>query len=259
MGISHPFGITFLFGKDVFMKNNIEEFKKHVNNYNVQDENIKRKLVHSIRVMKISKYLAKKLKLSKLDIHIAELIGLLHDYARFEQWTKYKTFSDLNSIDHGDLGVELLFNENNIKKYDLNEEDYELVYNSIKYHNKYDYPKTMDDLNETHCKIIRDSDKLDILYICSKNKRKISKDDKISKKAQEDFYKKILVSRKDIKSTSDEILLELSWVFDINYKESYKYLKKKKYIWKLFRSIDNKEKFLKYFKYADKYIKERLK
>ena len=241
------------------MKNNIKEFKKYVKKYDLKDKNIKRKLVHSIRVMKICKYLAKKLKLSKTDIKVSEIIGLLHDYARFEQWTKYQTFSDLNSIDHGDLGVELLFDNNEIKNYELNEEDYELVYNAIKYHNKYDYPKDLDKLNKTHCKIIRDSDKLDILYICSKDKKIIDKNDKISKKVEEVFYKNILVSRKDAKTKSDEIILELSWVFDINYKESYKYLKKKNYLWKIYKNINNKEYYLKYFKYVDKYIKERLK
>ena len=41
-------------------------------------------------------------------IELASLIGLLHDIARFEQYTKYKTFNDLESFDHGDYGVEIL-------------------------------------------------------------------------------------------------------------------------------------------------------
>lgn len=240
------------------MTENIKEFKKFVKGYNLKDKNIKLKLVHSIRVMKISKYLAKKLKLSKADVNVAKIIGLLHDYARFEQWTKYQTFSDLNSVDHGDLGVLLLFKENNIEKFELNEEDYGLVYNGVKYHNKYEYPDNLDELSETHCKIIRDSDKLDILYIYSKNKKVIDKNDKISKIVKDDFYKNILVSRKDIKTKSDEVLLVLSWVFDINYKESFVYLKNKKYLWKIYNNIDGKEKFLKYFKYADAFIERRI-
>jgi len=36
------------------------------------------------------------------------IIGLLHDYGRFIQWKKYKTFTDIDSIDHADLGVNLL-------------------------------------------------------------------------------------------------------------------------------------------------------
>ena len=64
-----------------------------------------------------------------MDIEIPEesiiLIGLLHDIARFEQYTKYKTFRDSISIDHGDLGVEILFEEKEIEKYDLDKKYYQ--------------------------------------------------------------------------------------------------------------------------------------
>ena len=36
------------------------------------------------------------------------LIGLLHDIGRFEQVKVYDTFSDIDSIDHADYGVEIL-------------------------------------------------------------------------------------------------------------------------------------------------------
>lgn len=58
--------------------------------------------------MKISKRIAKGMKLTQEEIDIATLIGLLHDIARFEQYTKYHTFKDAESIDHGDLGAEIL-------------------------------------------------------------------------------------------------------------------------------------------------------
>ena len=77
----------------------------------------------------ISNY-AKYLGLNNKDITLASFIGLLHDYARFEQWTKYKTYSDKDSIDHGDLAVKRLFEDNEIINYDLDVNDYEIVYNS---------------------------------------------------------------------------------------------------------------------------------
>ena len=39
---------------------------------------------------------------SAKEIELAGLIGLLHDIARFEQFTKYQTFNDRLSFDHGD-------------------------------------------------------------------------------------------------------------------------------------------------------------
>ena len=70
---------------------------------------------HSIRVMEISKQIAQGLNLNEEQVKVATLIGLLHDVARFEQFTKYRTFNDNESIDHGDYGVAIL--EKDIRKY----------------------------------------------------------------------------------------------------------------------------------------------
>ena len=52
--------------------------------------------------------------MSKEDIDLAWLTGLLHDIGRFEQVRRYGTFNDAKSIDHGKLGVEILFLEGKI-------------------------------------------------------------------------------------------------------------------------------------------------
>ncbi|MEI3508262.1 MAG: HD domain-containing protein [Bacilli bacterium] len=71
-----------------------EEFKRYVSNYNINDKAIKMKYNHSLRVQKLCKEIAEKTGYSENDIKIAEVIGLLHDYGRFPQWTEYKTFND---------------------------------------------------------------------------------------------------------------------------------------------------------------------
>ena len=82
------------------------EFIRYTENYNLQNGHIKGKQEHSLRVMEISKQIAKGLNLSQEEIDLATLIGLLHDIARFEQYTQYHTFKDMLSVDHGDLGAE---------------------------------------------------------------------------------------------------------------------------------------------------------
>ena len=82
--------------------NNAQKFfLEYVQNYDLNNENIKRKEQHSLRVMAISKKIAEELKLSEKEIKLATLIGLLHDIGRFEQYTKWKTFSDKISTNHG--------------------------------------------------------------------------------------------------------------------------------------------------------------
>ena len=133
-----------------------EQFTKYVYTYDILDEEIAKKYYHSLRVMDISRQIALDNKLSSIDIELASIIGLLHDYSRFEQWDKFHTYNDTLSINHGDLAILRLFKEYEIKKYYSKEIYYDIIYDAIKYHNKYTYPKDLKKSNDLHCKIIRD-------------------------------------------------------------------------------------------------------
>ena len=85
-----------------------KEFEIFVQQYDLENEKIKRKFGHSFRVMEKAGQIAKSLSLPNEEIELSKLIGLLHDIGRFEQERIYKTFKDHESIDHGDLGVEIL-------------------------------------------------------------------------------------------------------------------------------------------------------
>ena len=71
-----------------------KEFDNYTKNYDLDNENLNKKYYHTYRVMGICKAIAKSLKLSDEEINLAKIIGLLHDIARFEQYTKYRTFAD---------------------------------------------------------------------------------------------------------------------------------------------------------------------
>jgi len=242
------------------MHNIISKFDNYVENFNVNDPMIKLKFFHSYRVMDLCRQLAENLKLSDEDIYLAMIIGLLHDYARFEQWTKYKTFSDLKSIDHGDLAVKLLFEDNQIKKFNIDKKYYNIIYDAIKYHNKYSYPDNLEEQNELFCKIIRDADKLDIFYLCSIGDIKLSTDDSdISQVINNGFYKNELLKKEDSNNINDDIILKLAMIFDLNFEYSINHLKNSGVINKLYEAIENKDKFKDYFAYAKEFIEKREK
>ena len=81
----------------------------------------------------------------------------------------------------------------------------------------------------------------------------------ISSAVIESFYKKEYINYKDVKGLSDKIILNLAFVFDINYDYSFKYIKNQKLIEKIFENINNKEKFRVYFEFVIDYINERVK
>ena len=234
-------------------------FKEYVAAFDMNDPAIARKYYHSLRVMDLSMLIAKYSNVSKENIEIVAIAALLHDYARFPQWLKYKTYSDIESIDHGDLAIELLFENSMINKFCKEVKYYDEIYDAIKYHNKLSIPEKLSEHNKLLCKIIRDADKLDIFYLFSVNKDLILEDDAtISLDVEENFYLKKSVEYKKIKNKSDKILLDLAFVYDLNFDYSFKYLKETKLIDKIYESIENKEKYKKYFDFINKYIDERI-
>lgn len=228
------------------IKKSKDEFMKYTNNYDIENENIDRKIYHSLRVMEISKKIATNMGLGNEKIELATLIGLLHDIGRFEQFKIYQTYSDLESIDHGDLGADILKQNNFIRNF-IKESKYdEIILKSIQNHNKY---KIADDLNKEEkffCKIVRDADKIDILYeaieIFWKNGREEIQNDLISDKVYNEFLsKKPIKKDKNMKKNGiDKLVLMLAFVFDINFHESLEILKKEDYLNKILNNFDFK-------------------
>ena len=92
-------------------------FKEYVKNYDSNNPKIKAKISHIQRVAINSKEIANTLKLNEENTKLAELIGLLHDIGRFEQVKRYNTFIDKTSINHGELGVQILFEDKIIRDF----------------------------------------------------------------------------------------------------------------------------------------------
>ena len=210
--------------------------------------------------MDFCELIAKDNHLNQNDIKISLLIVLLHDYARFEQWTKFKTYDDTRSFDHGDLALIRLFEDNEIQNYCTNKDYYDLIYDAIKYHNKYNYPENLNDKNKLFCKIIRDADKLDIFYLLGVNKNLIKEDEQdISENVKQTFYNHNHIKHSQRQSKSDDVILKLAMIFDLNFTYSFKYIKQYNIIDKIFENIKNKYKFKPYFDYIKTYIEERTR
>ena len=143
--------------------NPVEEFLKYVNRYDNSDKDILLKRRHTLRVMGLSEKIAEKINLSTEEVELAKLCGLLHDIGRFTQIQDFNTYNDLISLDHGDLGAEILKKDNYIDKFTNKNQD--SILKVVKYHNKYRVPKTLNEKNRLLTKIVRDADKIDILFL----------------------------------------------------------------------------------------------
>ena len=140
-------------------------FNEYAEKYDSSIEKIKLKIEHTFRVSELCEEIALSLKMSKEDIDLAWLTGLLHDIGRFEQVRRYGTFNDAKSIDHGKLGVEILFLEGKIRDFIADSCEDELIKKVIGCHNAYAVPSDYSKREEIFSNILRDADKVDIFKV----------------------------------------------------------------------------------------------
>lgn len=236
----------------------LEEFKKYVSNYDLNNERINSKYTHSLRVMELSKKYATMLGFNEEDIKLATLIGLLHDFGRFEQLRVYDSYDDKNTIDHADYSVVQLFEKNEIEKYTSNKSDYELIRFAIKNHNKLCIEETNDERKLKFAKLIRDVDKIDILYVLTNTdvlNLKCIKED-VSSKVKEAMFKHVSANYSDMKNINDRICIYFSYAFDINYDICLKELKNN--LQEFYKKINGNEKINDIYEDVLKYIDERI-
>lgn len=227
-----------------------KEFLKYTEEFDLENDGIKRKQLHSLRVMEASKKVAEALNLSEEKIELAELIGLLHDIGRFEQYNRGNTYLNEMLLDHANLGVQVLVRDDYIKKYITDENYIDVILKAIINHNKYKViEEGMTEEEILFAKIIRDADKLDILYEgveiywnTDREKQNVE-NSKISVNIEQQFkaerqVKKLGNERND---TVDGLLILLSYIYDINFKETLEIINKENYVDRILDRFDFKD------------------
>lgn len=236
-----------------------EAFNKYVSNYDLNNKDIKIKYDHSYRVMALSKKYATLLNWDKDDIELATVIGLLHDIGRFEQLKVYNTYDDSKSIDHAHYGVIELFENGHIKEFWQNEKDYDIIKFAIENHNKYEIAKTNNHKALQHAKLIRDTDKIDILHIMGylKKSNNFSKNKIVSSIVKDNIYHHKSTKFQDINTRNDKILCYYSYAFNIYNTICLEELEKN--LTEYANYIDPNKNLDNYYQEIIKYITKRLK
>lgn len=233
-----------------------QEFKKYVSNYDIENERIKLKIAHTERTANIAKEIAKHLKLEEEGVQLAELIGLLHDIGRFEQVKRYNTFIDKNSVNHGALGAEILFEEGLIQNFITDRQYDEIIKKSILNHNK--NKKDLEFSNEKeelYSKMIRDADKTDIIYALTFEEKEAAwgkadfSNEKMTDEIFREFIEKREIDYQQRKTAVDILVSHFAYVYDFNYQYGLQIIKEKNYMKKIYNR----------FKFEDKETKVRIK
>lgn len=246
-------------------------FSEYVKPYDINNPKIELKVKHTFRTVEVAKKIAKDLKLTEEQILLAELISLLHDIGRFEQVRIYDTFKDKDSIDHADLGVKILFEDGEIRKFITDTKYDDIIYKAIKNHSKFKIEDGLNSEELLQAKIVRDADKTDIfarfaldIELCKNvlyNYKEIAKQT-VSPKVMEKFEKYEQASRDEFNSDIDSYINIIAFIFDYNFITGLKIIKENNYIERTMEPIciyqETKEQMEKIKKIANTYIKERI-
>ena len=185
---------------------------------------------HTMHVLNNAKEIVAQEHFSHEVSRAAVLAALYHDIARFEQYVRYHTFRDRESINHGQFGVEILKQEGY-----LNSEDswtINAVLQAIGLHNQYTLPDDLDKNVEIVAKVVRDADKLDILRVMDahlNSSKPYNPTVVLSLPDDQNLFSEVVInaalhdqvaSYLDLKSVNDFCLLLATWINDMNFESS---------------------------------------
>lgn len=180
---------------------------------------------HSKRVSAICVAMAESMEWEEdNDRWLAYTIGLLHDTGRFTQYSKYETFLDSESLDHGDLAVEILQREFDWDSISTNNK--EIILKAVKYHNKIDVPTNMPLSAYRWACLVRDADKIDIFHMIQNRidngtifelLPRHKQTHGLSQKLIEEIKRDGKGSYSNAKSLQDYRLIQLTWGCDLNF------------------------------------------
>jgi HD superfamily phosphohydrolase YqeK len=205
----------------------------------IQDS-IDLKASHTHRVCDAILDIGKSLCLSDEDLCLAEISALLHDIGRFEQYRQYRTFADSRSLNHASLGAKII--EENSVLNGINSTDANIVIRAVESHNIAELPQGESDRCLLFLKLLRDADKIDIWRVlteyyrdaASRRNRTIELDlpdaDCVSDSVYEALMNGKLVNMSDVRTLQDFKLLQISWIYDLNFPRSFQIVNERKYL-----------------------------
>jgi len=227
-----------------FVKECRDWFDGYVRSFQSEDrdfqQNIDMKEKHTLRVCDEILSLGKELELNNGDLLLLEILALFHDVGRFEQYNRYRTFVDRDSEDHAALGVKILQEKKVLAG--LDEPPRNLILRSISYHNRAALPREETEECLFFTKLLRDADKLDIWkvvtdYYHRKDRRRnvaielgLPDTPGISQKVYESLMRKEIVDAGHLNNLNDFKLLQIGWLYSINFTPTFHCIKERKYL-----------------------------
>lgn len=244
----------------------------YMQSYNSNDpviqQNYTLKSEHINRVIGYTEVLTRDLELENDYVLQSQIIALLHDVGRFEQFKQFQTFNDSLSIDHAELGIEIIEKKGWLSELTISIQTN--IKKAISYHNKIAIPKNESDEVTLLSKIIRDADKIDILDMAIREYSPQNKDKNqffsleldsrqmVSKPIAKAIMAGKLPDKRELKTVTDFRLLQMAFVFDIYFKKTYSIINNKQYLKQLFETLPKLDQVFEIYRKAKIHVENQL-
>lgn len=123
------------------------------------------KLDHTRRVVDNARGIADGEGFDRATARVCEMAALLHDAGRYEQFRRYGTFRDADSVDHAVLSHEIVVGAGWLDGSSLSASERKAVLDAVLFHNRRELPEGLDALVDAAANVVRDADKLDIFRV----------------------------------------------------------------------------------------------
>lgn len=248
-----------------------ERFADYVRTFHSDHPEIQRnmdlKQEHTLRVCREIVQLGQQLELQPSDLYLAEVMALFHDIGRFEQYTRYQTFVDRHSVNHAELGVEVLQQEGLLDLLDTASQD--LILRAISYHNRARVPQEETEECLFFTRLLRDADKLDIWKVVIEYYYDGNGDRNdaislgfpdtpgISEGVYQDLMHRQIVDIQHLHNLNDFKLLQIGWIYDINFIPALHAVRERRYLEQIRATLPAFPQIERIFETIDEYLRNR--
>ena len=226
-------------------------FENFVQTFNDIDEegfrNILLKVEHTRKVCENMALLAAEEGRTPDEARIADAVALLHDVGRFPQFRRWRTFRDSDSDNHARLGIEVLREQGVLDR--LPAAERLLIEEAVRFHNLLAPPLRFASPTALFIRLIRDADKLDIWRVFldyfkqPENQRPSAVTlgfpdlPGVTPACVRELAAGPVIRLEDIRVLNDFKLLQISWVYDLNFRSAYRLLRQRGHIQELAATI----------------------
>jgi hypothetical protein len=199
---------------------------------------------------------------------LAQVAALCHDLGRFPQYQEFRTFLDRESINHAHLSAQILKQSSLLDFLPKAERD--RVGFAVSLHNVFQIPAGLPPETEDLLRLVRDADKLDIwrVFIEYFFAPEVERASAVGLGFPDlpDCSPEVLaaieagemVELTMLKSLHDFKLLQLSWVYDINFPSTLRLIKERGVLEQLAATLPRNAAVLAILERVNQYLEQRL-